>query len=263
MRFGFCLIIQALHSTGILGYTALVLAMEPTMNTLSLRTYNTRSQLHQHSYTQLVLPVAGEISIEVEDFSGEVGIGECVLIRPSQVHRFSAPDAARFIVADCDPLPKMLTEAPVVFTIDAPLKSFLLFVEIQLQSRSDSATEALLFNLFTHLLSAQPKQPQLDSRIRRVLAFIESHITEPLKIAQLADIACLSPTQFKKHFREGTGQSVQDYLTTQRMERARALLTHTDLPVQQVAEQVGYTDISAFSRRFSLYFKQSPRHFMG
>ena len=47
------------------------------------------------------------------------------------------------------------------------------------------------------------------------------------------------------------------------MEKARALLTHTDLPVQQVAEQVGYGDVSAFSRRFTRHVGLSPRRFRG
>ncbi|POF56904.1 AraC family transcriptional regulator, partial [Vibrio vulnificus] len=51
------------------------------------------------------------------------------------------------------------------------------------------------------------------------------------------------------------------YITALRMEKAKALLTHTDLPVQRVAEQVGYSDLSAFSRRFSRHFGLSPRAF--
>ncbi|MDF5570734.1 helix-turn-helix domain-containing protein, partial [Vibrio parahaemolyticus] len=36
---------------------------------------------------------------------------------------------------------------------------------------------------------------------------------------------------------------------------------HTDLPVQLIAERVGYSDLSAFSRRFSMHFGMSPREF--
>jgi len=51
------------------------------------------------------------------------------------------------------------------------------------------------------------------------------------------------------------------YITELRMEKASALLAHTDLPIRIVAEQVGYQDLSAFSRRFSSYFGQSPKAF--
>ncbi|WP_350629915.1 helix-turn-helix domain-containing protein, partial [Pseudoalteromonas sp. Q36-MNA-CIBAN-0048] len=51
-------------------------------------------------------------------------------------------------------------------------------------------------------------------------------------------------------------------ITEKRMQKAKALLTHTDLPIQIIAEQVGYNDLSAFSRRFSLYFGLSPRLFL-
>lgn len=74
-------------------------------------------------------------------------------------------------------------------------------------------------------------------------------------------MACLSPTQFKVLFKTNLGMSVQQYVTHHRMEKAKALLTHTDLPVQIVAERVGYNDLSAFSRRFSLHFGLPPRQF--
>jgi len=51
------------------------------------------------------------------------------------------------------------------------------------------------------------------------------------------------------------------YVTAKRMDKARALLQHTDYSVQLIAEQVGYTDISAFSRRFSANFGLTPTRF--
>ncbi|WP_419535300.1 helix-turn-helix domain-containing protein [Endozoicomonas sp.] len=45
------------------------------------------------------------------------------------------------------------------------------------------------------------------------------------------------------------------------MEKAKALLTHTDLPIQLIAERVGYNDVSAFSRRFTSHFGLSPKAF--
>ncbi|WP_332248847.1 AraC family transcriptional regulator [Psychromonas ingrahamii] len=90
-------------------------------------------------------------------------------------------------------------------------------------------------------------------------AFIDANLSASLQILELAKIAYLSPTQFKKLFTNNLGISAYKYITQKRMEKAKALLTHTDLPVQLIAQQVGYNDLSAFSRRFSLYFGLSPR----
>lgn len=48
------------------------------------------------------------------------------------------------------------------------------------------------------------------------------------------------------------------YITHVRMEKAKALLAHTDYPVQLVAKKVGYTDVSSFSRRFTAHFGLPP-----
>ena len=51
------------------------------------------------------------------------------------------------------------------------------------------------------------------------------------------------------------------YLIEKRMQRAWQLLSDGALQVQQVAEQVGYTSLAAFSDRFRRHFGHSPRHF--
>ncbi|MCT7655312.1 helix-turn-helix transcriptional regulator [Oceanimonas sp. NS1] len=51
------------------------------------------------------------------------------------------------------------------------------------------------------------------------------------------------------------------YVTQKRMDKARALIQHTDYSIQLVAELVGYTDLSAFSRRFSQHFGMTPTRF--
>ena len=125
----------------------------------------------------------------------------------------------------------------------------------------DSAIEASMVSIFTLLLGQQELSRTNDPRIRAVQVMISERLAEPLTIQSLAKIAYLSPTQFKKLFKENIGVSVLKYITEQRMEKAKALLTHTDLPVQWVAERVGYSDLSAFSRRFSVHYGMSPREF--
>lgn len=231
-------------------------------NHLSIRTYSRQRQGHAHRHHQLVLPIRGAISIELQGFTGKVAVGECVIIRAGQLHHFRADESARFIVADLETLPASLlaAERPLL-PITPPLLSYLLFVEKQLEYQVDSSLEASVCQVFCQLLEKQGRASCLDPRIRTAQIFIGEHLCARLEIATLAAIACLSPTQFKKRFREQLGCSVHQYVIRQRMEKARALLTHTDLPVQLIAEQVGYGDLSAFSRRFSRHFGLSPRHF--
>ncbi|OEE58394.1 AraC family transcriptional regulator [Enterovibrio norvegicus FF-454] len=231
-------------------------------NSLSIRSYTRQRQSHAHDYHQLVLPIQGTIHIELTDYNGGVGVGECVVIESGVQHHFTADEAARFIIADLSSLPDNLhTSNVAVFSITPPLLSFLYFVEKQLEFQLDDKLEKSLVDVFMLLLQQQSGNPLVDPRIRAAQTCIIEQLETHLTIEGLAKVACLSPTQFKKRFKEALGVSAYQYITEQRMEKAKALLIHTDLPVQLIAERVGYTDVSAFSRRFSASFGLSPRDF--
>lgn len=230
---------------------------------LSIRTYTKHFSCHVHdSYHQLVLPIQGNIHIDMNGFLGKVSVGECVVIPEGVAHGFNADEAARFIVADLYELPShLVSEELAVFSISPPLLSFIHFVEKQLEYQVDNEIETSMVSIFTLLLGQQELSRMNDPRIRAVQNMIRERLAEPLTIQSLAKAVYLSPTQFKKLFKENIGMSVLKYITEQRMEKAKALLTHTDLPVQLIAERVGYSDLSAFSRRFSTYYGMSPRAF--
>ncbi|TCS39767.1 AraC family transcriptional regulator [Reinekea marinisedimentorum] len=228
-------------------------------NQLSIRSYQPTRSGHSHPFHQLVLPLRGVISIEVEDFTGKVTPGECVVVKRQEMHHFAADAAAKFVVADLNELPDQMTSSDcIVFAISSPLFQYLAFIEEQLKFQINPNIENLMFQTFYQLLSEQQLVKKLEPRIRKVLAFMEDNLAEELSIEALAGIACLSATQFKKLFKQQSGQTVTEYLTKRRMEKAQALLLHTDYPIQAVAEAVGYSDLSAFSRRFSRYFGLPP-----
>ncbi|SHO55108.1 helix-turn-helix domain-containing protein [Vibrio quintilis] len=228
-------------------------------DSLSIRSYCRQKNGHRHDFYQLVLPLRGVINMEVGAFQGKVIPGECVVVMSGEMHYFSAQEEAKFVVADLSQLPEQITDAATkVFSLTPPLLHFLNFIEQQLKYQVNADIEQLMLNTFRRLLAEQRLIQKFDHRIRNVLEYMEMNLSQPLSIDRLSAVACLSPTQFKKIFKQQTGLSVTQYLIQLRMEKAQALLLHTDYPVQRVAEAVGYTDLSAFSRRFSLHFGLSP-----
>lgn len=235
----------------------------PSMsNHLSIRSYSRQRHGHSHGFHQLVLPLRGVINIELSAFSGKVAPGECVVIRTGELHHFTANTEARFVVADMETLPRNLVDAnQIAFSISTPLIRYLDFIEAQLEHQIEPEIEQSMFATFSLLLGKQRLMPRVDHRIQQVLQFMDQNLPQNMTISELSKRACLSETQFKKLFREQLGQSVMQYVTQKRMAKAKALLQHTDYPVQLIAEQVGYTDISAFSRRFSACFGLTPTRF--
>lgn len=60
-------------------------------------------------------------------------------------------------------------------------------------------------------------------------------------------------------FKKKTGMSPQQYLMQFKLKKARDLLMDTDLPIQDIAAQVGYDNPLTFSKIFKSYFGESPR----
>lgn len=217
---------------------------------------------HAHDFHQLVLPLQGVINIKVGCFNGKVAPGECVIVKAHEEHLFTANSNARFVVADMQTLPEQLSKHDgLVFAIKNSLLNYLSFVEAQLEQHVNQPLEQAMFATFYLLLEEQTLLPKVDSRISASLMFIHQQISASITINQLAKVACLSDTQFKYLFKKYMGLTPMQYVTKVRMQQAKALLTHTDYPLQIIGERVGYRDLSAFSRKFSQYFGLPPTKF--
>lgn len=84
-------------------------------------------------------------------------------------------------------------------------------------------------------------------QLARVNEFIEGHLDAPLSLAELAEIAGLSPSHFKLLFRRSVGEPVHRYVVGRRIERARLLLLE-GAPIAEVARRVGFADQSHLAR---------------
>ena len=98
-------------------------------------------------------------------------------------------------------------------------------------------------------------------RILRVLVHIQQHLDEPLRLDDLAAIACFSSFHFHRVFRGMVGESVNEYIRRLRLERAAAQLKVGKEPVTQIALDAGYSSHEAFTRAFNAWFGTSPSGF--
>ena len=85
-------------------------------------------------------------------------------------------------------------------------------------------------------------------KLRLVLSYIEDNLAGDLRLAELASIAGLGMSQFKRVFRECVGLPVHQYVIQRRVERAKALLRGEKLPIGEVALQTGFAHQSHLAR---------------
>ncbi len=92
----------------------------------------------------------------------------------------------------------------------------------------------------------------------RLCDYIDAHLEGPLTLEELGSVVQYSPFHLARRFRQATGQTLHQYVTCRRLAKAQALLAATDLPLQQIAAQVGFSDQSHLSNAFRKGFGCAP-----
>lgn len=96
------------------------------------------------------------------------------------------------------------------------------------------------------------------SPVRAAMEHALRHLDEDLTVEQLATVAHQSPRTFARHFRAATGTTPLQWLLRQRITEARRLLETSDLPVERVAEAVGFGTAAALRQHFGRVVGTSP-----
>ena len=81
---------------------------------------------------------------------------------------------------------------------------------------------------------------------------------EEWPVQRLASVSGVSEAHFARSFKEAFGVPPHRYLLTRRIERAKALLRDTDLPIIEIAFQTGWNSLGTFGRIFRDVTGESP-----
>lgn len=91
---------------------------------------------------------------------------------------------------------------------------------------------------------------------------IQNHLADrDFSLKSLAKELGFSSSHLSVILKKEFGMPFQDYLIQERMKKAKLLLLTTDLKIYEIAEQVGFEDISYFSQRFKQVVGLTPRQF--
>jgi AraC family transcriptional regulator len=98
-------------------------------------------------------------------------------------------------------------------------------------------------------------------RMSEVLRYMAAHSSAPHTVAGLARMAKLSPYHFLRSFKATTGVTPHQWLLRARLRDAAEKLAATRTPVTDIALDVGFDDLSNFTRTFRAEFGASPRQY--
>ncbi|NLI36693.1 MAG: helix-turn-helix transcriptional regulator [Bacteroidales bacterium] len=118
----------------------------------------------------------------------------------------------------------------------------------------DAATYFAIHSLIGSSLSEMDaslwEQSPLDNRIIKIIDYIRTHLTGDLSNEALAEQVCITTNSFSRIFKEEVGMTLQNYVRQQRIDQACSLFLHSNMSIDQVANQTGFSNRYHFTRVF-------------
>lgn len=101
----------------------------------------------------------------------------------------------------------------------------------------------------------------VEGRLAQVLDHIHRRFTMTLRLADVAELAGMTPTSFCRFFRMMSGQTYIGYVTQLRVHRASEKLIHSRDTIAEIAYQCGFNNLSNFNRIFHARKSMTPSEF--
>lgn len=103
--------------------------------------------------------------------------------------------------------------------------------------------------------------PEQGAALGKLLEWMRRRLDQPLPLAELAERASMSERTFLRRFEEATGCSPKQWLTQERLARARELLEGSQWPVERIADACGYRSADTLRHHFRRVLKVSPARY--
>jgi LacI family transcriptional regulator len=100
-----------------------------------------------------------------------------------------------------------------------------------------------------------------DVKVVEAIRFIRDHVADGLRAADVARQVRLSRTALDLHFERTLGRTIHDEIHRVQVARAQELLTTTNWPLKQVAQQAGFSSVQYMTTVFRRELGQTPGHY--
>jgi AraC family transcriptional regulator len=127
----------------------------------------------------------------------------------------------------------------------------------------ESLTNVLAVHLLRQYAAAKPRLTIYEGglperQLLQVLEYINSHLDQDIKLADLAALLGMSQFHFSHLFKQSIGTAPYQYLLQQRVERAKQLLQQTDQSIMEIAFLCGFNSHSHLSKQFRQLTGMTP-----
>lgn len=234
--------------------------------------------LHYHDFYEVQIYTAGKGLLKIGECEYTVSCGDIALINLFEPHQFGLSSAmphirycisldSNFLISMCSENSNLLSifngnnhNYPVIHLDGTDFSKYVQilsrFEQIKLIHGRDIMERSLLFELLANLYNdyydgtgQNPTDANHITTITKLVRFVNDHIAENLSLEVLADVVNFSTFYMCRMFKKYTGYTVNQYIMTKRIEKAKSLLTG-NLPISAICIQAGFHNYSCFYKAF-------------
>ncbi|MBL8026847.1 MAG: helix-turn-helix transcriptional regulator [Fibrobacteres bacterium] len=260
-----------------------ILSFPPPVNIVSwLHTEDTISKVDSfHHRFIMLINLHGACDAVIDHRVYNLREGEGVLVFPFQYHHFVPGEGKRlwlfigFETNDIIPFEHMKGRPFALTDYFVTLShSFMKLYADEITAHSEEGvpncdrTVLALSSMLAEALKSVRESTRVESRSRlseslsaKVQRWLYQNVGRGVRIADAAHHFALSESRLRARFRSEMGRSLGTVLAMLRFEKARSLLTSTDLRIGEIASTSGFENVYAFSTAFKQRYGISPRKF--
>ena len=148
-----------------------------------------------------------------------------------------------------------------MFSNFEPLQMHILQCTQKVSSYMEYEVSCTFYMLLTNLLIAQSKTRNTSEVIEKIVSYIQANYMKNLTADELSHHFGLSRTHMTRCFKEYTGFAPHEYITQLRIYNAKYLLKATDLSIEDISRQTGFSDSVYFIQVFKKIEGITPSKF--
>ena len=241
---------------------------------------------HYHDFHKIIVFISGKVTYHIEGKAYHLKSRDILLVSQGAIHKPEIDPTVpyeRYIFwirddLSCQELNTCFQKANdrsfnlvrADSALQECLKDLLPEIEQTLQNKhfGDTVLRNALFTQFMIYInriflrtssSPDKKTYSSDTQVEQLLKYINRNLSENLSIDQLAERFFLSKYHMMRKFKNETGYTIHNYITSKRLLMARSLISQ-GIPVMKAALASGFRDYTTFVRAYKKQFGKAPSY---
>ena len=239
---------------------------------------------HYHDFHKIIVFISGKVTYHIEGKAYHLKPRDILLVSQGAIHKPEIDPSVpyeRYIFwirddLSCQELNTCFQKANdrsfnlvrADSALQERLKDLLPEIEQTLQNKhfGDTVLRNALFTQFMIYInriflrtssSPDEKTYSSDTQVEQLLKYINRNLSENLSIDQLANRFFFGKYHMMRKFKNETGYTIHNYITSKRLLMARSLISQ-GMPVMKAAQASGFRDYTTFVRAYKKQFGKAP-----